>query len=544
MSKLVKERRMHEMKKSILSFALPLLLALSPASAQAARLLWVSVDGDATVTGAGEVDQYQSGAINALRVSVPNGNATDYLVFAHEDEQGQMVVGDTAPVVRELDFVNGGVDWVPLGLADGYTDTNLVVTMELGYVDWANNASLDTFEMLAYATNSLGQLLDAPHVSIQGDLNAPALTPWTPDEYTPLAWTISYTLDGGVNDDGNPDIYTSADLPITLEDATREGYTFAGWTNESGVVVTAIAEGTTGDLAFGATWLENVEPPVLDSKTYTAAHQTATVPESEGYTVASNVGGTDVDDYDVTLSLATGYIWSDGSRADKTLEWSITPAPLTVTADAKTKTFGTADPELTYTSSGLLGSDTFSGALSRDAGENVGTYAINQNTLTAGANYTLTYTGANLEITPATAVIPVAVSDLVYDGTSKTGVAGGTGYAISGNTETDAGNYVATLTLAANYKWSDNTTSATKTIPWSIAPKVATITVTDSTKTYGASDPSFTGTVDGLVNANDLGTITYSRTGNEENVGTYDDVLTATYTANANYSVSVVPGYF
>ena len=35
----------------------------------------------------------------------------------------------------------------------------------------------------------------------------------------------------------------------------------------------------------------------------------------------------------------------------------ITQAPVPVVAAAKTKTFGSADPELTYTASGLIGSD-------------------------------------------------------------------------------------------------------------------------------------------------------------------------------------------
>ena len=72
---------------------------------------------------------------------------------------------------------------------------------------------------------------------------------------------------------------------------------------------------------------------------------------------------------------------------------------ITVTADAKSKTYGDADPALTYTyTPSLIGSDTFSGASDRDAGENVGTYAITQGTLALSSNYTLTYTGANLTI--------------------------------------------------------------------------------------------------------------------------------------------------
>ena len=73
---------------------------------------------------------------------------------------------------------------------------------------------------------------------------------------------------------------------------------------------------------------------------------------------------------------------------------------VTVTAAAKTKTYGDADPSLTYTvSPALISGDAFTGSLSRAAGENISAYAINQNTLALNGNYTLTYAGADLTIT-------------------------------------------------------------------------------------------------------------------------------------------------
>src|SRR5204862_213794 len=82
---------------------------------------------------------------------------------------------------------------------------------------------------------------------------------------------------------------------------------------------------------------------------------------------------------------------------------TITQRPITVTADAKTKTYGDPDPALTYqiTSGNLISGDGFTGSLTRVAGETVGgsPYAIHQGTLTAGDNYNLTYVSANLTIT-------------------------------------------------------------------------------------------------------------------------------------------------
>ncbi|HYK56711.1 MAG TPA: MBG domain-containing protein, partial [Flavisolibacter sp.] len=72
---------------------------------------------------------------------------------------------------------------------------------------------------------------------------------------------------------------------------------------------------------------------------------------------------------------------------------------VTVTADAKSKTYGDADPALTYTvSPALVSGDAFTGALSRTAGENVGSYVIHQNTLSLNSNYVLNYTTANFTI--------------------------------------------------------------------------------------------------------------------------------------------------
>ena len=72
----------------------------------------------------------------------------------------------------------------------------------------------------------------------------------------------------------------------------------------------------------------------------------------------------------------------------------ITPKELEIKAESKARTYGNADPELTYTADGLIGSDSLTGALSRDPGEDVGTYEIGQGTLDAGSNYTIRYTGA------------------------------------------------------------------------------------------------------------------------------------------------------
>jgi gliding motility-associated-like protein/uncharacterized repeat protein (TIGR01451 family) len=80
---------------------------------------------------------------------------------------------------------------------------------------------------------------------------------------------------------------------------------------------------------------------------------------------------------------------------------TILPRTITVKADKKIKAEATPDPPLTYTiiSGILIGSDTFSGSLSRKPGEAVGRYPIFQNTLSLSSNYTLIYLRDSLTIT-------------------------------------------------------------------------------------------------------------------------------------------------
>lgn len=79
-------------------------------------------------------------------------------------------------------------------------------------------------------------------------------------------------------------------------------------------------------------------------------------------------------------------------------------ATLVVTANAQTKSYGAADPVLTYTVTGFKNGDNSSlltGSLSRTAGENVGRYAITRGSLNAGGGYSVNFTGNYLTITQA-----------------------------------------------------------------------------------------------------------------------------------------------
>src|SRR6185312_7924250 len=91
-----------------------------------------------------------------------------------------------------------------------------------------------------------------------------------------------------------------------------------------------------------------------------------------------------------TLALSDNYTLS----FTPLVKFEIKRLSIVVTPTAnQNKTYGQSDPALTYGfAPALIGTDTFSGALARDPGENVGLYNILQRTLALSDNYTLSFT--------------------------------------------------------------------------------------------------------------------------------------------------------
>ncbi len=208
--------------------------------------------------------------------------------------------------------------------------------------------------------------------------------------------------------------------------------------------------------------------------------------------------GEDVGIYGISqgdLSLSSNY---NLSFTGNTLD--ITPASITVTADAQTKVFGTVDPVLTYqiTSGALVGSDTLSGALTRALGEDVGAYAILQGTLD-NSNYDISYVSDDLTITKADQIITFdPLSDKVMgdpdfdvnatasSGLSVTFDATGT-CTISGNTIHITA--VGDCTVTAHQSGNDNYNAAPD-VPQSFTIATLLHTITASAGSNGAISPS------------------------------------------------------
>lgn len=222
---------------------------------------------------------------------------------------------------------------------------------------------------------------------------------------------------------------------------------------------------------------------------------------------------------------------------------------LTVTADAKSKTYGDSDPDLTYaiTSGSLVGADNFSGTLSRDAGEDVGSYAINQNTLVLSENYNLTYVGNTFSVSPQATLTVTADDKLITYGDSDPSFT----FAYSGFKNSDDAGVIDTLPTCSvsenhsnvgaygivcsggadnNYAFSYDSGTLT------VNAKAITVTADAKSKIYGDPDPDLTYTNDPLVGA-DILTGALERVAGE-NVGAY--AINQGTVNNVNYNITYI----
>jgi hypothetical protein len=209
--------------------------------------------------------------------------------------------------------------------------------------------------------------------------------------------------------------------------------------------------------------------------------------DSDGITITYFTDATatsPVGTYTITPTLGD----PDGNLGNYTLTTTggtltVSPRPVTVAADATGKTFGAADPPLTFhiTSGSLVGADAFSGALARDSGEGVGTYAINQGSLSLGGNYALDFVAASFVISKATPTGAVGPDNLVYGmalsgaqlGTSLGGVSGTFSFGNLEGTRLGAGSFTETYTFTAADANDYNTVTGSVTV--NVSPAVVKV---------------------------------------------------------------------
>ncbi|WP_235941844.1 MBG domain-containing protein, partial [Cyclobacterium roseum] len=262
--------------------------------------------------------------------------------------------------------------------------------------------------------------------------------------------------------------------------------------------------------------------------------------------VSAVLSGADAENYTLTITAAPSGIAS------------IFPKSLTVSAtEGIAKTYGTLDPAFTFTSSGFVNGEDetlFTGALGREPGENVGTYAITQGDLTASANYTLDFTAADFTINPKTLVLTTDAgqsktygqADPVFTFTTNGFVNGDDESLITGSLNREPGENVGAYAINQG----DVSTGANYTLDFTAAdftinPQTLVLTADPGqSKSYGQTDPVFTFTSSGFVNGDDESLLSGALNREPgENVGTYA-ITQGDVTAGANYTLDFTAADF
>ncbi|KVR00722.1 hypothetical protein WK09_32915 [Burkholderia ubonensis] len=322
--------------------------------------------------------------------------------------------------------------------------------------------------------------------------------------------------------------------------------------------------------------------------------QNVAINDSQATALTGNLGrqsGETVGSYGITRGSLSSANYLINFTPDNL---AITPAALSVNANAQTKDYGQDDPDLNYT----LGANTtrsqvnsydangnrslvsvsgggtpqFSGHLGRMPGENVGQYQIVQGSLTA-PNYTISYTPADLTIRRASApgsilnvvadsktkvygqadpALTYQLTNLVnrrvqsYDATGSlvgTTIADTVSNAVTGSLARGSGENVGTYAINQGTLSAKNYQIDYTPANFAITPAPLTITGTPVTKNYGTNDPALAYTATGLVGGETAAVALSGNLGRNsgEAVGSYNETQGSLVANNGNYTLAFVP---
>ena len=88
-------------------------------------------------------------------------------------------------------------------------------------------------------------------------------------DYDPITYSITYNMNGGTNHSSNPSSYNVL-YGVTLQNPTRTGYTFTGWTNASGTKVTGINPGANASFSSPSDLYNKLSSRTTGNQTLTA----------------------------------------------------------------------------------------------------------------------------------------------------------------------------------------------------------------------------------------------------------------------------------
>lgn len=229
--------------------------------------------------------------------------------------------------------------------------------------------------------------------------------------------------------------------------------------------------------------------------------------------------GSNVGTHDVTGTLTNANYAVTMAGKDK---FTITTKPLAVTANALSKAHGESDPFFTYTTDvSLIGQDTFTGAIGRDTGSDVGTYNITQDSFAAGSNYNISYTGATFTIRP------LPPTNLVVNPTNGVGAKGNKlAFSWSAPASGGANNYNV-------YSAGSSMSASVNSDVSSLSPFNPAVTNTGTAVTQGLSDQLADGTYHFLVTTKKNGIESFTSATNVSAVPSTNSILADPYIIGA-----------
>jgi hypothetical protein len=313
------------------------------------------------------------------------------------------------------------------------------------------------------------------------------------------------------------------------------------------VDITSSSPAPTGTITF------NLGAQTLCTLTATLGLNTACIAANSGLSVGT---------YTVSFSYSgdTNYNAATGS-----VTLTVTPAPLIVVVDNFSRPYGTANPTLTGTLTGVVPTDTIliSYTTSATLTSPVGSYPITATLSTAGAtslsNYSITNTQGTLTITPVSLTVNVldatrqygqanpsfnsATFGVLNNGTIAAGTLNGDiltiSYSTTATITSPVGPYPINATISGARSGNYTITILPGTL--TVLPATLFVTVDDASRVYDTANPVFTSTVRGAVNG-DTFTITYTTTATTTSpVGNYTLIPSVSGPAAANTPASRRP---
>src|SRR6266852_2487626 len=227
---------------------------------------------------------------------------------------------------------------------------------------------------------------------------------------------------------------------------------------------------------------------------------------------------------------------------------TITPAPLNVAINNESRVYGSNNPTLNGSITGLLNGDVITATYSSvGVTSPVGTFPITPTFNDPGAklgNYTVITTGGVLTITPAPLTVTAVGGSRLYGDPNATPTVAGlkngdviTATVSGATAASPVGNYTLTPAPVDPDNKLGNYTVTIKTAVLTINKAPLTVTAANATRAYGSPNPTFSGTISGIKNGDNL-------TPNPTTTATASTTAgTAVITAGVNDPTGVIGNY-